>query len=238
MKAMILCAGRGKRMRPLTDYTPKPLLKVGARSLVEWHLQRLSQSGFVDIVINYAWLGEQFPLALGDGSKWGLKIHYSPEPEGGLETAGGIANAMDLLGDEPILVINGDIWCDWDPKLAQKYKSELENRNKDAFLLLVDNPEHNLKGDFAIDNDVKISNVNASGTLMLTFAGIGVYNPSIFKNITKGDFVKLAPLLREYMVQDRVIGTHFKGRWFDIGTPERLEQIEEIIGNLNEKTIE
>ncbi|ADU91274.1 N-acetylmuramate alpha-1-phosphate uridylyltransferase MurU [Taylorella equigenitalis] len=237
MKAMILCAGRGSRMRPLTDITPKPLLKLGSKRLVEWHLERLSNAGFKDIVINYAWLGEQFPKTLGDGSRWNLNINYSPEPEGGLETAGGIAYALDILGDDPILVINGDIWCNWKPSEAYSYREKLEEDEKDAFLVLVDNPQHNPKGDFTIDNNGKILAVETREFDMLTFAGIGVYRPSIFSDIAKGDFVKLAPLLRTLMTEDKVIGHYFKGLWFDIGTPERLNQINNLIGNLNEEDL-
>src|SRR5690606_19671117 len=137
MRAMILAAGRGERMRPLTDHTPKPLLPVGGKPLIVWHLERLAAAGIRDVVINHAWLGEQLPAQLGDGSRYGVRITYSPENPTALETAGGIAHALPLLGQDPFLVINGDIWCDWDPAEAKAKQQDLQNARADAWLLLV-----------------------------------------------------------------------------------------------------
>lgn len=153
MRAMILAAGRGERMRPLTDHTPKPLLPVGGKPLIVWHLERLAAAGIRDIVINHAWLGEQLPAQLGDGSRFGVSIQYSPEVMGGLETAGGIAQALPLLGDEPFVVINGDIWCDWNPAEAVGQRDAMDRAQADAWLLLVDNPDHHPTGDFYLTHD-------------------------------------------------------------------------------------
>jgi MurNAc alpha-1-phosphate uridylyltransferase len=231
MKAMILAAGRGERMRPLTDHTPKPLLTVAGRSLIVWHLERLAVAGFRDIVINHAHLGEQIEALLGDGAAWGLRIRYSPEPPGALETAGGIANALPLLaGDEPFLVINGDIFCDWSPSLA---RSMLKPDDL-LHLVLVPNPAHHSQGDFSLYGTkvgADATAFNGAGA-MCTFAGIGIYRPEVFSGIARGQQAKLAPLLRAAMAQGRASGELHEGRWVDVGTPQRLEALDRELRSL------
>jgi MurNAc alpha-1-phosphate uridylyltransferase len=215
MKAMILAAGRGERMRPLTDHTPKPLLKVGGKSLISWHLERLAAADFQDIVINHAHLGEQIESALGDGSQWGVRIQYSPEKIA-LETAGGIANAMPLLGNAPFLVVNGDVYTDIDFGTLKLVPPNL------AHLVMVNNPPQHAAGDFALSS----GKLSADGTEKLTFSGIGIYQPSLFASIVRGDAAKLAPLLKAAMAQGLVSGSHHRGAWHDIGTPERLQALD------------
>ena len=217
MKAMILAAGRGERMRPLTDHTPKPLLKVGGKSLLVWHLERLAKAGFKEIVINHAYLGEQIEQTLGDGSQWGLNINYSPE-KFALETAGGIANALPLLGCESFLVVNGDTYTEIDFSII---KNSLQVNNY-AHLVLVNNPPQNLKGDFAVESG-KLRN---TGAHMLTFSGVGVYHPDLFAGVAQGEPAKLAPLLRSAIAECKATAEHFRGVWHDIGTPERLEALD------------
>jgi len=210
--AMILAAGRGERMRPLTDFTPKPLLKIKGKALIEYHLEKLAHAGFEKIVINHHWLGEQLETALGNGEKYGVQIQYSKEINV-LETGGGIVQALPLLGKEPFLVVNGDIWCDLDfNQISLKIK-------KLAHLYLINNPEHNLKGDFGLENGFIINHPQ------LTFSGIGVYDPDLFKDYQIGRF-PLALILRKAISEQKVTGEHFKGQWFDIGTPARLEALE------------
>ena len=221
MKAMILAAGRGERMRPLTDHTPKPLLPVGGKPLIVWHLERLSKAGFKQVVINHAHLGGQIEQALGDGSAWDLKIQYSAESSA-LETAGGIANALHLLGDEPFLVVNGDVFTEIDFN-----RLKLESPNL-AHLVMVDNPPQHPNGDFAIQS----GKLSEDGDEKLTFSGIGVYHPHLFAGVERGQAAKLAPLLKSAMAQSLVSGDHYKGVWHDIGTPERLQQLDESIGKL------
>jgi len=212
MKCMILAAGLGTRMRPLTDKTPKPLLKVGGIPLILWHIERLAHDGFTDIVINIAHLGYLIPEALGDGSEWGVNITYSDEQEeGALESAGGIVKALPLLGDEPFLVINGDIWSDYDFQDHRKLADGIL-----AHLVLVPNPEHNPDGDFALDGH-RVIDAKA-----YTFSGIGYYSPKLFEGIPYGKSA-LAPLLRAAMKEGKVTGELYEGEWLDIGTPERLE---------------
>ena len=217
---MILAAGRGDRMRPLTDHKPKPLLEVGGKPLIQWHIENLKKSGFEDIVINIAWLGDLIPLALGDGSKHGVNLYYSDEQqEGALETAGGIIKALPLLGGEPFLVVNGDVWCDF------SYSNINPLQNNDlAHLVLVNNPEHNPKGDFAL----KAARLSETGNDKYTFSGIGYYHADLFKNLEQGKR-PLAPLLREKMREDKISGEHFTGDWRDIGTPERLLELDKKI---------
>lgn len=215
MKAMILAAGRGERMRPLTDHTPKPLLNVGGKPLIVWHLERLAAAGFKDIVINHAHLGEQIENVLGDGSQWGLHIQYSPEKTA-LETAGGIANAMPLLGDAPFLVVNGDVFTNIDFCALKLTSPNL------AHLVMVDNPPQHAAGDFSLLN----GKLSAEGAEKLTFSGVGIYQPSLFAGIVRGSASKLAPLLKVAMVQGLVSGSHHQGAWHDIGTPERLQALD------------
>jgi N-acetyl-alpha-D-muramate 1-phosphate uridylyltransferase len=215
---MILAAGRGERMRPLTDRMPKPLLPVAGKPLIVWHLERLARAGFSDIVINHAHLGDQIEALLDDGSAWGLAIRYSEEPPGALETAGGIANALSLLGDDPFLVINGDIFCDWDVGAARHALAMGDL----AHLVLTANPGHNSGGDFALDK----GRVSPDGPEKHTFAGIGIYRPALFEGIERGKPARLAPLLRQAMAANRVSGELHAGRWVDVGTPERLAQLD------------
>lgn len=211
MKAMILAAGRGERMRPLTDHTPKPLLAVGGKPLIVWHLQRLAQAGFKEVVINHAHLGKQIEDALGTGSDWNLHIRYSPEATA-LETAGGIANALPLLGDEPFLVVNGDVFTDMDFSKIHLAAGKL------AHLVLIDNPPQHSQGDFVFED----GKIKPEGFNRLTFSGIGVYHPDLFAGIARGQPAKLAPLIRQAIVENKASAEHFFGVWHDIGTPERL----------------
>ena len=224
MKAMILAAGHGTRMRPLTDHTPKPLLIVGGKPLIQWHIENLQQAGIEDIVINIAWLGEQIPTVLGDGSNYGVSLHYSDEQsEGALETAGGIIKALPLLGNEPFLVVNGDVWCNFN------YSNASPLKNDDlAHLILVKNPSHNPKGDFSINQDN--NRVRDGGENACTFSGIGYYHPDLFKSLNYGKR-PLAPILREAMLAGQVSGELYKGDWRDIGTPERLQELDEELFN-------
>jgi MurNAc alpha-1-phosphate uridylyltransferase len=215
MKVMILAAGRGERMRPLTDATPKPLLKVGGKPLIEYHLLSLADAGFTELVINHAHLGQQLIDALGDGSRYGVSIQYSVEPAGALETGGGICRALPLLGDEPFVVINGDIFTDF-PYATLKPPSGLSH------LVLIDNPPHHLKGDFALQS----GRVVVQGEPMLTFSGIGVYRPQLFQNQSEDKF-PLAPLLIKAMQAGQISGEHYQGQWVDIGTPERLQTLDQ-----------
>jgi MurNAc alpha-1-phosphate uridylyltransferase len=217
MKAMILAAGRGERMRPLTDGTPKPLLEAGGKRLIEYHLEGLAQAGFHDIVINHAHLGEQIEQVLGDGSRYGVEIVYSAE-ERALETGGGIFRALPLLGDAPFLVINGDVWCDY------PYERLRECRPVQAHLVLVDNPPQHPRGDFVLAG----GKVHDGAGERLTFSGIGVYHPRLFDGCEQGAF-PLAPLLRRAMAEGGVSGEHYGGRWFDIGTPGRLGQLDRLL---------
>jgi MurNAc alpha-1-phosphate uridylyltransferase len=219
MKAFILAAGRGERMRPLTDATPKPLLMAGGKPLIVWHLERLAASGFRDVVINYAHLGDQIEAALGDGSRFGLRIRYSPEPPGALETAGGIAHALPLLGDAPFLVVNGDIWCDWDFKRAHALA------DRQAHLVFVDNPPQHAGGDFCLDGQtVRYASDRTGPTL--TYAGTGVFSPTFFADVPTGAVMKMRPLLDAAIARNRVTGEHHTGRWVDVGTPERLAELD------------
>lgn len=217
MKAMILAAGRGERMRPLTDNTPKPLLQVGGHTLIDYHLRALAQAGYESVVINHAHLGEQLEQALGDGSRYGLSIVYSPEGTP-LETGGGIFRALPLLGEEPFLVINGDIWTDYPLERLKTMSVQL------AHLVLVDNPPQHPKGDFALQE----GRVSETEGERLTFAGIGLYRPELLAGCKPGAF-PLAPILRRAMAAEQVSGEHYQGRWFDIGTPERLTQLDELL---------
>jgi len=226
MKAMILAAGRGERMRPLTDHTAKPLLVVGGKPLIVWHLEKLAAAGFREVVINHAHLGAQIEAALGNGSKWGLTITYSPEPPGALETAGGIAQALPLLGDAPFLVVNGDVFCD--VNFGQFLRSTAENEQKHpdagARLLLVNNPAHHTAGDFALAGDRVIP---ASGGQTFTYAGIGVFSPAMFAHVPAGQPMKLRPLLDAAIAAGTLTGERYVGRWVDVGTPERLTELDQ-----------
>ncbi|NBA97731.1 N-acetylmuramate alpha-1-phosphate uridylyltransferase MurU [Pseudomonas sp. R5(2019)] len=218
MKAMILAAGKGERMRPLTLHTPKPLVPVAGVPLIEYHLRALAAAGFHDIVINHAWLGQQIEDHLGDGAQFGLSIQYSAEGEP-LETGGGIFKALPLLGDEPFLIVNGDVWTDYDFRALRKPLAG------HAHLVLVNNPVHHPAGDFAlVDGQVRDDGEDPK----LTYSGIAVLDPALFDGAGSGAF-KLAPLLRRAMAQGRVTGERFGGRWVDVGTHERLAEVEYLL---------
>lgn len=210
--AMLLAAGRGTRMRPMTDQTPKPLLIAGDRPLIVWQIIRLATAGIRRIVINHAWLGEQIVRTLGDGAQWGVQIQYSAElPEVGLETGGGIHQALPLLGEQPFVVINADIWCDLALHRISLPTGDL------AHLVLVPNPAHHPDGDFHLNPDGRVTN----HLPRQTYSGIGVYHPDLFHDLSVGTY-PLAPILRQAVTANRVSGTGYTGDWMDIGTPERL----------------
>lgn len=221
-RAMILAAGRGERMRPLTDHTPKPLLPVGGKPLIVWHIERLRAAGFTELVINHAHLGRRLEDALGDGSAFGVRIAWSPEATA-LETAGGIRHALPLLGEEPFVVINGDVFCDADFAALRTAAESLRAEGPLAHLLLVDNPAHHTEGDFRLAAD---GHIHADGNPRLTFAGLGAYHPALFAGLADDTPAKLAPLLREAMNAGKVTGQHHTGRWIDVGTPERLAELD------------
>ncbi|WP_133511050.1 N-acetylmuramate alpha-1-phosphate uridylyltransferase MurU [Candidatus Thiosymbion oneisti] len=217
MQAMILAAGRGERMRPLTDHTPKPLLPAGGKPLIVHHIERLVVAGLRKIVINHAHLGHRIEAALGDGSRWGAELRYSPEVRT-LETGGGIFKALPLLGRGPFLVVNGDIWTDLEFVRLRLSDGLL------AHLVLVDNPPHHLEGDFALAN----GRLSTQDTPRYTYSGIGIYHPDLFRGCSGGAF-PLAPLLRAAMERGLVSGEHYAGRWLDIGTPERLQALDRML---------
>lgn len=242
MKALIFAAGLGERMRPLTDATPKPLLEAGGKPLIVRHLEKLAALGVRDVVVNTSWLAEQFPQTLGEGATWGLSIRYSYEGAMPLETGGGMLQAMSLLGDAPFLAVNGDIWTDYDFARLPREPRGL------AHLVLVDNPPQHANGDFALAPDGSVASepisapksslfFGTAGGGKLTFSGIGVYRPALFDGWRGviGDApgadetpprFKLAPLLRAAMARHGVSGEHHRGRWTDVGTPERLAQLD------------
>ncbi len=222
MKAMILAAGLGTRMRPLTDVTPKPLLKVGGIPLIVWHIERLAHDGFKEIVINIAHLGYKIKDALGDGSEWGVNILYSDEQkEGCLESAGGVIKALPLLKDDIFLIVNGDIFTEYDFNVKKKLENDIL-----AHLILVPNPEHNPNGDFSLEETLVVDSKK------YTFSGIGYYSTKLFKNIPYGKS-SIVPLLKEAMKKGLVTGELFEGEWLDIGTPQRLELLNAQLFNNN-----
>jgi len=214
---MILAAGRGERLRPLTDTTPKPLIEVGGKPLIVHHLDNLARAGFTDVVINLGWLGEQIPEALGNGNRFGLRIRYSPEPPGALETAGGIVHALEMLGDTPFLVVSGDVLCDYPFGALRGMKMEAL-----AHLVMVDNPPHHPSGDFGIVNGRIV--MEAAGKL--TFSGIAVFDPALFTPLKPG-VRPLRPVLENAIAAETVGGEHYRGRWFDTGSAERLSEARE-----------
>ncbi|PZO08630.1 MAG: mannose-1-phosphate guanylyltransferase [Lysobacteraceae bacterium] len=226
-RALVFAAGKGERMRPLTEHTPKPLLAVRGKPLIAWHLEKLAALGVLDVVVNTSWLADRFAPALGDGAQWGLRLHYSHEGNQPLETGGGMLHALPLLGDAAFIAVNGDIWCDHDFTSLPDQPAGL------AHLVLVDNPGHNAAGDFALSG----TQVQSDGETRLTFAGIGVYRPAILarwrdvvgETVGAGQVpprFKLAPLLRAAMRADAVSGEHYRGAWTDVGTPERLAALD------------
>lgn len=230
MKALIFAAGLGERMRPLTDRTPKPLLEAGGKPLIAWHLGKLAAIGVRDVVVNTSWLADEFPRALGNGERWGLDIEYVYEGETPLETGGGMLNALPRLGDAPFLLVNGDIWSDYDFARLPREPQGL------AHLVMVDPPGYATHGDFALDD---AGHVRREGARRLTYAGIGVYRPALLEDWRRhadGDAgiagngkprFRLAPLLRAHMDQGRIDGEHHVGRWTDVGTPQRLAQLDQ-----------
>lgn len=215
MRAMILAAGLGTRMRPLTDHCPKPLLEVGGKPLIVHHLERLRAGGIREVVINVSYRAEQIVAALGDGAAFGMRVAWSREAAP-LETGGGIRQALPLLGEAPFLLVNGDVWCDLDPASLPALGDDL------ARLVLVDNPDHHPQGDFHLDADGR---VHAEGKPRLTFAGISLLDPALVADEPPGAFA-LTPLLRRAMAEGRVGGHHHRGAWVDVGTPERLADLD------------
>jgi len=221
---MILAAGRGERMRPLTDRLPKPLLEAGGKPLIVHHIEALKSAGCTGVVINHAHLGEMIEAALGDGAVWGLDLQYSPEGEA-LETGGGICKALPLLGSEPFWAINGDVWTDY-PFCPRRLAPGIL-----AHLVLVANPPHHPNGDFVLSGGL----VQSDGVGRLTFSGLGVYHPELFSGCVPGTAFRLAPLLRAAMARGRVSGEAYGGRWMDIGTPERLQELDRILRSGSEE---
>ena len=247
MKAMLLAAGRGERMRPLTDRTPKPLLVAGGKPLIVWHLEKLAAAGITEVIINHAWLGEQIPAALGDGSAYGVHITYSAEGEA-LETAGGIARALPLLtqgepDNAPFAVISSDAWSDLDYTRLTEVAQRLAAGEGDCWCLMVDNPGHHRGGDFALDNGhLKLAGTAHKASAgsdrqtttspkadALTYAGIGVFTPAMFRDIADGTRAPLRPWLERAITAGRALGDHHRGQWFDIGTPARLEELDRLL---------
>ena len=221
MKAFILAAGRGERMRPLTDRLPKPLIEVGGCSLIERHLARLAAAGVDEIVINLGWLGAQIPARLGDGSAHGLKIAYSDEGWPALETGGGLRRARPLLGDAPFLLVNGDVYTDY-PFERLVARARQWPASARAHLVLVPNPAHHPAGDFTLEGERIVEPATAS---RLTFSGISLLDPRLLDDRHQGTF-PLAPLLRAAALEQRVSGERHDGLWSDVGTPERLAQLQ------------
>lgn len=241
---MILAAGRGERMRPLTDALPKPLLRVGSRSLIEYHVEKLARAGFAEVIINHAYLGHMIEAALGNGQRYGIPIRYSPEPAA-LETAGGIAQALRLLEDgvphdreeQPFLALNADIYCELDflallPILRLMQADQGSPEGDLAYLVLVDNPSHHPDGDFALESGrVALRGVGGvGGDKRLTFSGIGIYRPKFFREVVPGSVAKLAPLLQKGIAAGKLGGEHYRGIWVDVGTPERLRLLDLKLG--------
>lgn len=225
MKAMILAAGRGERMRPLTNTTPKPLLTAGGQRLIEYHLATLRAAGIQEVIINHAWLGEQIETALGDGSRYGLRIHYSPEPHGALETAGGIRHALPQLGDEPFWLVNGDVYCppDWAQQLARAPLPD--GTHTLAHILLAANPPHHPQGDFGLTEGR--ATLREDAPRAYTYTGIGCYHPALFADLPDNAPAPLAPLLFAAIHQNQLAASVYTGDWRDIGTPARLAALDE-----------
>jgi MurNAc alpha-1-phosphate uridylyltransferase len=218
---MILAAGRGNRMRPLTDLTPKPLLAVGGKPLLFRHLEKFARAGFAMVTINHAHLGGQIEAAVGDGSRWSLEVRYSAEAEA-LETAGGIRNALPIIGRPTFAVVNADVYCDFDYAGLAAAVDRLADAHTLAHLVLVDNPPHHPDGDFCLDAGL----VRAAGRQMLTFSGLGAYSAELFEPIARGEKYALAPLLRSQLPGGKVTGEHYRGLWTDVGTPVRLAELD------------
>jgi MurNAc alpha-1-phosphate uridylyltransferase len=218
---MILAAGRGERMRPLTDHMPKPLLEAGGKALIFRHLEKLAAAGFTHVVVNHAHLGAKIEAAVGDGTRWGLSVRYSPETQA-LETAGGIRQALPLIAARAFAVVNGDVFSDYDYARLATAAMALFRTGMQGHLVLVDNPAHHPHGDFALDD----GRVRDAGNPMLTFSGMGAYRADLFEPLAPGAKQALAPLLREQIAQGRVSGEYFSGHWTDVGTPDRLAELD------------
>ncbi|MGH8709910.1 MAG: N-acetylmuramate alpha-1-phosphate uridylyltransferase MurU [Burkholderiales bacterium] len=221
---MILAAGRGERMRPFSNALPKALLSAGDKPLIVWILENLAAAGFNEIIINHAHLGNLIESALGDGTRFGVHLAYSPEKEA-LETAGGIANALPLLGDKPFLVVNADIFCELDFKLLPPKLRSMTESGYLAHLVMVDNPEHHPQGDFGLTQ----GKVTLAGQQKLTYSGIGFYHPAFFASVACGTKARLAPLLHAHIEAGKVGGEHYHGLWLDVGTPERLHALDTLL---------
>lgn len=222
MRAMILAAGRGERMRPLTDHAPKALLEVGGRPLIVRLIERLARAGFTELVVNVSHLGGMIEQALGDGAALGVRLAYSRE-DPVLETGGGIAYALPLLGEAPFVVVNGDLYSDFDFARLRSVAPTLARGAAFAHLVLVDNPLHHPAGDFCLQD----GKVTAEGARRLTFSGIGAYAPALFAQVSRGSRRQLVTLLEPAMAQGRVSGEHHRGTWIDVGTPQRLAELEQ-----------
>jgi N-acetyl-alpha-D-muramate 1-phosphate uridylyltransferase len=234
---MVLAAGRGERMRPLTDRIPKPLLTAGGRSLIEWQVRRLVAAGFAEIVVNVSHHAHAIEQSLGDGARLGAQIRYSYEPQA-LETAGGIAQALPGLGGGPFVAVNADVYCEYDLarlRAAGALLSAGETAGSlRAYLVLVDNPEHHPAGDFTLTD----GRVGGEATGRLTFSGIGIYHPSLFAHIPAGERAGLGGLLYAAAARGEVQGEHYTGRWFDIGTPPRLAALRALLGDADASSLE
>ena len=226
-QAMILAAGKGTRLRPLTLDTPKPLVEVGGQPLIVWHIKALKAAGITDITINASWLADKLMDTLGDGSQYGVKLHWSVEGDEPLETAGGIFQALQTgkLRDEPFILVNSDVWTTYDFAKLQDYELSADQR---AHLLLIDNPEHNNGGDFAINNGIA-SEHPINGADKYTFAGISVISPRLVDGLVSGQPAALAPLLKQAMLKFQITAEVISDNWIDVGTPERLAQVNEFI---------
>jgi len=226
VKAMILAAGRGERMRPLTDRIPKPLIEVAGQALILWHIKALVEVGITELVINTCWLGAAIRTTLGDGRNFGARIEYSQEVNV-LDTAGGIAHARALLGSESFAVVSADIWTE----LPRQALLQPLRQNLDAHLFMVPNPVHHRQGDFVLNNGL----LQPQGQPCVTYSGMGIFRPRLFAPLAPEQPAPLAPLLRQAMAGNRISGECFAGRWFDIGTPERLQTLMDTLGTVTQK---
>lgn len=226
-QAMILAAGKGTRLRPLTLETPKPLVEVGGQPLIVWHIKALQAAGVTDITINASWLADKLMTSLGDGTQYGVNLHWSVEDDEPLETAGGIFQALQTgkLKDAPFILVNSDVWTTYDFTKLQNYKL---GNDQLAHLLLIDNPTHNSGGDFAINNGLASEQAIAEAD-KFTFAGISVMSPQLVDGLVQGQPAALAPLLKQAMMKFQITAEVIKDNWIDVGTPERLEQVNEFI---------